>query len=272
MTKISFLSVLLLVATAGPSAFGDQAQPNDFTGTWQLNEGLSENPREKMREAMSSRGGGRGGGGRGGFGGGGRGGGGFGGPGGGGGFGGPEGGGFGGPGGGGGRGRGGPGGDAGANREEMQERMRSMEESFQMLEISHREPELLVRYGDQREEIIYTDGRGFDRTVGRGELVEATAKWKGKERIVVKAEGERGKVTETWEWVPDAGQLWLTVKTEGSGRMPGFEVRRVYDPVESDEIDDEEIGSEEIAGDEVTDKVMSEEPGLSEVLAPGVLR
>ncbi len=252
MIKI-FTAALLIAAVGSPATGSDTAKRNDFTGTWQLNEELSENPREKMREAMSSRGGGRGGGGRGGGGGGGgggRGGGGFGGPGGGGGFGGLGGsGGFGGPGGGGGRGgsggRGGPGGAGGGSREEMQERMRVLEESFQLLEISHREPELIVRYGDEREETIYTDGRGFDRTVGRGELVEATARWKGKERIVVKAEGERGKVTETWEWVPDAGQLWLTVKTSGSGRMPGFEFRRVYDPVEVDngEVDDEAIGA-----------------------------
>ena len=247
MTKISapfpraglrpgaLLSALLLVAAAGLPAAGDPAEHNDITGTWQLNEELSENPRDKMREAMSSRGG-RGGG-RGG---------GFGGPGGGGGFGGGRGGGgrgggFGGPGG----GRG-PGGAGGANREEMQERMRALEESFQVLEINHQEPEMLVRYGEERQETIYTDGRAFDRTVGRGELVEATAKWKGKERIVVKAEGERGKVTETWEWVADAGQLWLTVKVSGSGRMPDFEYRRVYDPVAADEVDDEGMAVDEI--------------------------
>ena len=217
-----YAAALLVTATSVPAAGSNPAERNDFTGTWQLNEELSENPRDKMREAMSSRGG-RGGG-RGGFGG----------PGGGGGFGGGRGG-FGGPGG----GRGGPS-DAGGNRrEEMQQRMRALEESYQLLEINHREPEMLVRYGEERRETIYTDGRAFDRTVGRGEVVEAKAKWKGKERIVVKAEGERGEVTETWEWVADAGQLWLTVKVSGSGRMPGFEYRRVYDPVEADEADDE---------------------------------
>ena len=199
-----------------------------------------------MREAMANRGG-RGGGGRGGFGGPG-GGGGFGGPGGGGGFGGPGGGGgFGGPGGGRG-GFGGPGGGAeggrGGNRQEMQERMRALEESFQVLEIQHQEPELHIRYGEQREETVYTDGRTFDRVIGRGELAEATAKWKGDERIVVKAESERGKVTEIWEWVPDAGQLWLTVKVSGSGRIPGFEYRRIYDPVQATEEDASEINSE----------------------------
>ncbi len=227
------LAAICLIAAGAPAAGSEKARRTDFTGTWQLNEELSEDPREKMREAMSSRrGGGRGGG--------------FGGPGGGrgGGFGGGRGGGFGGPGG----GRGGPGGGrgrpGGGGREEMQERMRALEESFQVLEITHREPELSIRYGEEREETIYTDGRAFERAAARGETVEATAGWKGRERIVVKAKSERGKVTETWEYVPDAGQLWLTVRSSGSGRMPGFEYRRVYDPVEPGV---EPAGSEETA-------------------------
>ncbi len=233
-TRLGLISAALLLTAAGAPASGaGKTEPTDFTGTWQLNEELSENPREKMREAMSSRrGGGFGGpgGGRGG---------GFGGPGGGpgggrGGFGGP-GGGRGGPGGGFGDPGGGRGGPGGGSREEMQERMHALEESFQVLEINYQEPELRIRYGEQREETIYTDGRTFERTAGRGEPVEATAKWKGTERIVVKADGERGKVKETWELVPDAGQLWLTVKTEGSGRRPGFQYRRVYDPVAAED-------------------------------------
>ena len=115
--------------------------------------------------------------------------------------------------------------------------MRAFEASFQTLEISHQDPELHIRYGEEREETLYTDGRAFDRVLSRGDLAEATAKWKGKERIIVKAEGERGKINETWEWIPDAGQLWLTVKVSGSGRMPGFEYRRIYDPVTVTEID-----------------------------------
>ena len=69
----------------------------------------------------------------------------------------------------------------------------------------------------------------------RGELLEATAKWKGGERIVVKTERDEGKVTETWEWVPGPGQLWLTTKMEGSGRRPTIEFRRVYDPAAVEE-------------------------------------
>ncbi|MEM7351718.1 MAG: hypothetical protein AAF657_13055 [Acidobacteriota bacterium] len=202
----------------------DDSQRPDFTGAWQLNEELSDNPREKMREAMQNRGGGRGarggpGGGRGGGGfGGGRGGGGFGGGRGGGGFGGGS----------SGSGSGGQGGF-----EAMQERQRAQQERIRQLEITHTEPAFQVRFADASEETYYTDGRPFDRTLGRGESVEATGKWKGKERILIKAEGERLKVTETWELVTDAGQLWVTVKTEGEGRRPSFEYRRIYDPVES---------------------------------------
>ncbi len=72
--------------------------------------------------------------------------------------------------------------------------------------------------------------------------------------------------TETWEWVPGANQLWLTVKTSGSGRMPGFEVRRVYDPVA---VDGQEIGIEEVSDEESGDEVAPESEGRHEV-AQGV--
>ena len=223
--QINITLILLLLAIGPLPISGNEKRP-DFTGTWQLNEELSEDPREKMREAMSQSRGSRGGGG--GRGGGGRGGGGFGGPGGG--FGGPGGGG---PGGGGGQTRGeAPGGD----RESRQEAMRTLQEAFAILEIAHQEPLFRVRYADEREDVLYTDGRSFERTLARGEVASASGKWKSRERIVVKVQVEdRGDVTETWELIPDAGQLWLTVKTEGDGRRPGFEFRRVYDPVTSDE-------------------------------------
>jgi hypothetical protein len=62
---LPFLTLGVLLAVASLAA----EQP-DFSGTWKLNQELSENPREKMAESMSKgrggAGGGRGGGGRGG--------------------------------------------------------------------------------------------------------------------------------------------------------------------------------------------------------------
>jgi len=72
-----------------------------------------------------------------------------------------------------------------------------------------------------------------------GETVEATGQRKGRERLIIKAEGERGKTTETWELIPDAKQLWVTMKTESDGRRPSFEFRRVFERTETAPLESE---------------------------------
>ncbi len=227
MTRRATTFSLGVLAAAGalllaPSPSAAAAERPDFTGTWELNEELSDNPRDKMRQARGGRGG-------------------FGGPGGGrsGGFGGPGGGrsgGFGGPGGGRGGGFGGPG---GGDREALRERMRELQESLRVLEITHADPELVLQAESDRDppgrdQTFFTDGRDFYRRTLGGDLAEARAKWKDGGRLVFKMKrGEAGKVTETWELAPGGRQLYVTVKTGGGGRMSEMELRRVYDRSEA---------------------------------------
>jgi len=223
--SLTLFALLVLFPSPAPASESDQNERPNFSGTWQLNEEMSENPREKMGEAMRSRRGGMGGGRMGG------------GPRGGGMGGGPRGGGMGGGPMGGGMG----GGPKGGGMGEMRERMQALEERIKLLEIRHDDPVLAVRYDSDdsdSEQPICTDGRSFSMENQMGEVVEAKAKWKKNQRIVVTMEREQGgKVTETYELVPVAQveRLFVTVKLTGDGRMPTVEFRRVYDRVENEE-------------------------------------
>ena len=180
----------LLVSIPGEVAAGRDI--SDFSGNWQLNEDLSEDPRSEMRERMEARGGGMG-----------RGGGGMG------------------PGGGG-MGRGGGMGDP----EAMRDRMRRMEQGSKTLTILHVEPELTVRTADDRERVIYTDGRKQVRTGGVGP-VETRAKWK-KGRLIVRDRMETGMtITRTFFSLPDDPHLYVDTRIEGRG--PSLQFHRVYD-------------------------------------------
>lgn len=183
-----------------PGELGAGRNVADFSGAWQLNEELSEDPGSIMRESMESRGGGgmgRGGGGMG------RGGGGMG-------------------RGGGGMGRGSGMGDPQA----MRDRMRRMEHGNDTLTILHVESEMTIRTADDRERLIQTDGRKHARTGGVGP-VETQAKWK-KGRLIVRDRMETGMtVTRTFFYLPEDPHLY--VDTEIGGRGRSFRFRRVYD-------------------------------------------
>ena len=163
--------------------------------------------------------------------------GGFGGPGMGGGRGGGRGGGMGGPGGGRGGGMGGPGGGMGRDKGSMRERMEAQMEAIKVLKITHGEPVLSIRDACDVERTIYTDGRKSKHGTGEGKVVETSAKWKKNNRLAVKTKGGRGGTrTEIYELTPEGHRLLVTVKTDGGGRMPGFEFLRVYDRASEEEV------------------------------------
>lgn len=199
------LPLALLLAAAAHGGETDEL-PVDLTGSWEVNEELSEDPQEKMRASFGGRGGGLGGGRRGG---------GFGEPGGRGGMGGP----------GGGRGRGqgaagGQGGESGGWTSPGAER----------LEISQEEDSVTIRYNDDRERVLYTDGREVEEQTWRG-LVAVRSEWKKKGRLVVKRETHDGpETTETFTLTDDGEQMRVEVRVQ-TGRGPTFEFVRVYDAV-----------------------------------------
>ena len=181
----------------------------DFTGTWTLNEDLSEDPRTKMREA----GGGRGG----------RGGGGFGGRGGG-----EGGGGSGGRGGMGGGGRGRRGGDGGSGERGGGDGAMRLGETLaaqKVLTISHKDPDFVVTDLNGRSRTFFTDARKVEEERAEG-TAKIQAKWKDRSIVVATKVGDR-ETTDTYERAADGARLFLTTKIEG-GRAP-FSFRRIYE-------------------------------------------
>ena len=189
---LPFLTLGVLLAVASLAA----EQP-DFSGTWKLNQELSENPREKMAESMSKGRGGEGGG---------RGGGGMGG------------------------GMRGGGGGRGGGREGMEERLGEREARIQQIVIDHEDPTFRIRFADDIETTFYTDGR-MTEDLEAG-LLEATASWKKGRRIEIERDSPQGgAITEKYELSEDGSQLFVKTKMEGSGRMPKITFQRVYDQV-----------------------------------------
>jgi hypothetical protein len=184
------LGVLLAVASLA-------AERPDFSGTWKLNQELSEDPRDKMAESMS-KGRGEGGGRRGGEG---------------------MGGGM----------RGG-GGGRGGGREGMQERSRELEQRFQQFTIDHEDPTFRIRFADDSESAFFTDGR-MTEDLEAG-LLEARGRWKKGKRIEIERDSPQGgSITETYELSADASQLFVKTKMDGKGQSPKISFQRVYDRV-----------------------------------------
>ncbi len=190
------------------------AVPN-LGGRWVFNPELSDDARQKMREAREGMPGGGGAGGGYGSGGGmsGRGGGGMGG------------GGMGGHGGGmHGGGRGGPGADG-------REALRGVLEGANELTITPTETEVVILEKDGRMRILHPDGKGHKSEGGE---TEVKARWEGV-RLVVETKSERGpRVSETYEVTPDRAKMTLTLRLEG-GSMPAISLKRVYEPPEARE-------------------------------------
>jgi hypothetical protein len=190
-------------ATPSPAPAGHQA----FVGRWKLNQDLSENPREKMREAMRGRGGGGGGYGREGGMGGGMGPGGWG----------HHGGGAWGRGGG--RGEGG----GGYGREGARPPMMALLTASEIT-VTNVEPEVGLVEPDGVVEALYPDGK---KHKNKDSGVETRTSWKD-DTLKVERKTERGKLGETWSLSPDAKRLTVLLEVQ-RGSMPAVSVRRVYD-------------------------------------------
>jgi hypothetical protein len=201
---IGMLTCMALVALAAGAA--DSAGQPDFSGSWRINQFMSEDPMEKMRESMQERmrsaGMGSKGGGMGGMGG----------------------------GSGGGMGRGGGMGSKGGGMggrpdpEAMQQRIRDLNLSADHIEIMHEEPLLTIRYADGRERRLYTDGRE--------QQADTKVKWKKRGKLVVNSTTELGRhITERYELAMEGRQLLLVTSIDGDDRAPSFKFTRVYDRV-----------------------------------------
>ena len=226
---VAVASILTLLF--GPLAGAAAKEKPDFSGTWELNVELSENPQQRVQEMMENRRrqakvseGGAGGGG--------------------------------GPGGGGGgavaRGGGGDGrsvgrstprerggdGDFGGARDLMG-LLGVVSQGVQMLKIEHREPAIQIEDANGNVRSIFTDGRLVEREEEDGGKTKVKTKWK-KERVVVKVTfptsgGVTSGIELTYE-IDDYGRLVVTssVSASSPGRpSPPLSIERVYDRRES---------------------------------------
>jgi hypothetical protein len=205
------VAALFLNPTFSRVALASDAK-TDLSGRWTLNEGLSDDPFEKMREAGGGRGSRGGGGSEGGTAGGGF-----------------PGGGFGRGGGGGGRGGyGGRGGGGGQDGSSAAATPNELLQNAQRLLIVQKDPELRITAGAGKERLYYLDGRKVEEERSEG-TVKIKTKQKG-ETVVVDTEYPSGReVVQTYEILKDVGRLVVTTKISG-GRRGSFSFRRVYDP------------------------------------------
>ena len=207
-TVWSGILLTLVLASGALMAADSGAQHPDFTGAWELDERMSEDPVEQAKKAMAElrsdwRSGSRGGGGG-------------------------RGGGKGGSGGGRGTGRGD---GADSNQGAMASRVTVLVGSgADRLAIAQDDPQVSITYSTDLTRTLYTDGRNVETKDARGE-VKTTSKWK-KTKLVVEAKSDLGKVTENYELEEGGNRLFVDVKVKPEGEMPSFTFRRTYNPAD----------------------------------------
>ena len=214
MAHATVAVIAALVLLAGAAA---GTQHPDLSGSWVLNQALSDNPRDMMQGRDSSgaprggRGGGmRGGGRRGGFGGGGYG------------------------GGAGGRGSfgGGPGGMSDEQRTRMRQTMQLVMNAPASLAVVVGDSSVtLVAEGDTL--LLPSNGRKVHRDAADDSegAVDVTGKWQGNDFVVERKVSGGGKVTEDYMRAPEGKQLYVIVSFQG-GRGRDVMFRRIYDPAQ----------------------------------------
>jgi hypothetical protein len=164
-----------------------------FSGNWRLNEELSDDARERMRETMRARRRGD----------------------------------FGRPGG------GSPGEPAAGTESwrragEMRDRLRQMEEGIRRLRIEQSASEMIIRNALDREQKFILDGQARTRQGGFGP-VETRAAWKRRSLVITDTPERGARVTRTYFFKRDDPHLYVMTKVEGRG--PVFDYQRVYDRV-----------------------------------------
>lgn len=195
------LALAVITLVAGPDTVWsqDEIEPN-FTGTWILNQDLSDSFQPQRPSNGSAQGGRRGGGGRGG-----------------------------------GRGRGGgmePG--AGDRRPAAQDTKRAarLKQAVSRLEIFHAGPELNITSGLEISRLFYTDGRSTTILTDRGEAT-ASAQWEGATLKILSQNGNGGPSRQLSYTLSAEGQrLTVTESRTGPGSDKSQEMKRVYDKQE----------------------------------------
>ena len=217
---VLFALAMSVSLTAAQEISASEEAPS-FNGIWERNPDESDDPREKMQEAMGQGGqegqegqegmsgccGGKGGGGFGG--GGGR----------------PQG------------GKGGRGGGRGGGSEKMQAMRETMKEAMraaQTLEISLTDTEFRVVDGSENVHIYYLDGEKHKRQTPGGVELATIAKKRG-DQIIIEEKADSAKFTRTFALAPDGRVMVVTVRLENDRFKRPVVIRSVYDPLRHSE-------------------------------------
>jgi hypothetical protein len=177
-----------------------------LVGHWKLNAELSEDPREKLRQAMERGGGGgypRG----------------------------PGGGGMGHPGGGGawgGMGRHGGGGGGGGGGGDTARPTGMAFLTATELTVTNVEPEVSIVEPEGVVRNLHPDGKKYETSSGG----EVKTRWDG-DRLQVETKSERGQVKEIWSVSPETRRLTVELQIQRGGMAP-VGVKRVFDPAKTD--------------------------------------
>ena len=208
------LTGIALVSLALAMPLLTAAEQPAFTGKWQRNEEESDDPQEKMREAMEAmrqQGGGRGGGmgGRGGG----------------------MSGGMGGRGGGMGDGTGGRGG-SGEGRGGREAGMANLMAAAAQIETVLENNEFqIIPTGEGRVRIFYLDGKKHKQETANGMKIETKSELKGS-RILVEQDMEQGRrIKTTYELGPDGSLMIVTTQLEGGRTPEPIIIRTVYNSI-----------------------------------------
>ncbi len=186
----------MLLASMAGAAQEVLAVP-DLSGSWELNQERSDDPGERVDEAMRNW--------------------------------------VGRPAGPGGSRGGGPASGAGDQRRQVREQVEALVAAPRVITITHAEPVLTLESAlpdSPFEQTLYTDGRKFRRRGARGDEVEAVARWQRGGRLVVELTSFDRAVRETWELVADGARILVATELAGKGLLPAVRVQRVYDRVE----------------------------------------
>ena len=209
--------VLCLLFALAMSVFtaAQETEPSEeapsFNGVWERNPDESDDPREKIQEALGGQGGKSGqmdpGGGEGGRGGGRR---------------------QPGMGGQGMSGRGGARGGGSEKMEAMRETMKEAMQAAQTLEISLSETELRIVDGSDNVRIYYLDGEKHKRQTPGGVDLETVAQKRG-DQIIIEEKAESAKFTRTFALAQDGSVMVVTVRLEHDRFKQPVVIRSVYD-------------------------------------------
>ncbi len=187
----------MLLASMAGAAQEVLAVP-DLSGSWELNQERSDDPGERVDEAMRNW--------------------------------------VGRPAGPGGSRGGGPASGAGDQRRQVREQVEALVAAPRVITITHAEPVLTLESAlpdSPFEQTLYTDGRKFTRPGARGGVLEASARWQRGGRLAVEYATASGRqVRETWELVAEGARVLVATELTGKGMLPSVRVQRVYDRVE----------------------------------------